>query len=230
MNKLYTAVGCLQCKGRRNGNRYPTVTLNRREYILDMQEMMLWSILNWRILSMDELQTLYEQKERETGFFPQRSAEDCMCRLLQRGLIADGSGETGADALYGLLSELYVVPISENLLLRLFSFARLTVLDGIPFKAAKSIFGKDKRSDGEKQVMRLANRAILSTAEMIKCVEQRATDFSSEDELMQILYRDDYTTSDNLAEETRTLPECRPVLTSIANLYLRRQILFERAA
>lgn len=228
MNKLYTAVGRLQFKGGQNGKRYPSVTINRKEYILDLQEMMLWSILNWRILSLEELQTLYKQKERETGFFAERSTEDCMRRLIQRGLVADGSGETGSDALYGLLSELHVVPISENPILRLISFIRLTVFSGVPYSVTKRIFSKDHRSNDEKQVMRLANRAILSTAEIIKCIEQKALDFSSEDELMEILYHDDYTTSENIAEETRHSPECRPVLTSVANLYLRKQIIFER--
>lgn len=228
MNKLYTAVGRLQFKGKLDGKRYPSVTINRNEYILDIQEMMLWTILNWRILSLDELQTLYKQREKETGFFAERSTDECMRRLLQRGLIANGSGETGSDALYELLSQLYVVPLSENPVFRLISFIRLTVFGGVPYSVTKRIFCKDKRNDDEKRVMHLANQAILSTAEIIKCIEQKTLDFSSEDELMEILYHDDYTTSENIAAETKRSPECRPVLTSIANLYLRKQIIFER--
>lgn len=228
MNKLYTAVGHLQFNSGQNGKRYPLVSVNRKEYILDIQEMLLWSILNWRILSLDELQTIYEHKQREVGFLTERSTEGCIRRLLQRGLLADGSGETGSDSLYGLLSELYVVPISENPILRLISFIRLTVFGGIPYSVTKRIFSKDKRNDDENQVMRLANRALLSTAEIIRCMEQKALDFSSEDELMKILYHDDYTTSENIAEETRNSPKCRSVLTSVANLYLRKQIIFER--
>ena len=41
-------------------------------------------------------------------------------------------------------------------------------------------------------------------------------------------YHDEYTTSENIAHSVRFLPQCRPVLTSVANLYLRRQIIFER--
>lgn len=228
MNKLYTAVGRLQFKSGQNGKRYPLIIVNHKEYILDLQEMTLWSILNWRILSLEEIQTLYGQKEREIGLLTERSTDDCIRRLLQRGLVADGSGETGSDSLYGLLSELYVVPISENPILRLISFIRLTMFCGVPYSVTKRIFSKDIRSNDEKQVMRLANRAILSTAEIIKCIEQKALDFSSEDELMEILYHDDYTTSENIAEETRHSPKCRSVLTSVANLYLRKQIIFER--
>lgn len=228
MEKLYTAVGCLQFQGRRSGKRYPLVKLNGKEYLLDMQEMMLWSILNWRIVSMDELCALYVQKEKESGYFPDRGLEECLRRLLQRGLAADGSGESGADALYRLLSELYIVPIPESPLLRAVSFIRLTVFGGVPVSAAKRVFGKDRRDDGEKKVIRLANRALLSTSEIIKCIEQKVFDFSSEDELAQILFHDDYTTGETIAEEAISSPECRPILTAVANLYLRRQIIFER--
>lgn len=45
---------------------------------------------------------------------------------------------------------------------------------------------------------------------------------------MDLLYHDEYTTSDNIAYSVQNLPESRTVVTSIANLYLRRQIIFER--
>ena len=106
MKKLYTAVGRMQFKGRNQDMRCPMVLLNNKEYILDIQEMMIWSILNWRILSDDEIKTLYENKSRETGYMTHRSAAECMQRLVRRGLVAEGEGELGADALFNLLSGL----------------------------------------------------------------------------------------------------------------------------
>ena len=50
----------------------------------------------------------------------------------------------------------------------------------------------------------------------------------TEEDLLDTLYYDDYTTSENIAYAVRSLPQCRPVITSIANLYLRKQIIFER--
>lgn len=41
MKKLYTAVGRMQFKGRNRDMRCPTVLLNNKEYILDIQEMMI---------------------------------------------------------------------------------------------------------------------------------------------------------------------------------------------
>ena len=226
---LYTAVGKFHVKGSIGSMRCPLVTIGGREFILDMQEMMLWTVLNWRILTEDEIYLLYEKKVQETGFMSARSAEECVRRLVQRGLIAKGSGDTGADALYDLLSELYVIPISENLFLRMISFIRLTLFSRLPYSITKKIFSKDKRNDNEKKVMRLANRAILSTAEIIKCIEQNVLSFTTDEDLLNVLYHDEYTTSDNIAYAVRSLPQCRPVITSIANLYLRKQIIFERS-
>ncbi len=226
---LYTAVGKFHVKGSVGSMRCPLVTIGGREFILDMQEMMLWTVLNWRILTEDEIYLLYEKKVQETGFMSARSAEECVRRLVQRGLIAKGSGDTGEDALYDLLSELYVIPISENLFLRMISFIRLTLFSRLPYSVTKKIFSKDKRNDSEKKVMRLANRAILSTAEIIKCIDQNVLSFTTDEDLLNVLYHDEYTTSDNIAYAVRSLPQCRPVITSIANLYLRKQIIFERS-
>lgn len=228
MNKLYTAVGRLQTGGSIGGKKCPMVVVNHREYILDIQEMMLWTILNWRILDEEEALTLYEAKEREVGYQSHRDYYDCLHRLVQRGLVADGYGETAAEALYDLLSGLYIIPISENIFLRLFSFLKLTLVNGVPLAVTGKVLGADKRTDGEKKVMHLARQALLSTAEIIKCVEQNRLHFQSEEDLLDMLYHDDVTTSDNLPQATRGMAMCRPVLVSVANLYLRKQIVFER--
>ena len=228
MNKLYTAVGRLQTGGSIGGKKCPMVVVNHREYILDIQEMMLWTILNWRILDEEEALALYEAKEREVGYQSHRDYYDCLHRLVQRGLVADGYGETAAEALYDLLSGLYIIPISENIFLRLFSFFKLTLFNGVPLAVTRKVLGGDKRSEGEKKVIHLARQALLSTAEIIKCVEQNRLHFQSEEDLLVMLYHDDVTTSDNLAQATRGMSMCRPVLVSIANLYLRKQIVFER--
>lgn len=74
---LYTAVGKFHVKGSVGSMRCPLVTIGGREFILDMQEMMLWTVLNWRILTEDEIYLLYEKKVQETGFMSARSAEEC---------------------------------------------------------------------------------------------------------------------------------------------------------
>lgn len=228
MTKLYTAVGRIRFQGKAGGVRCPAVVLNNREYVLDLQEMTLWSILNWRILCENEIAALYDRKSKETGYMNHRPVTECIGRLVQRGLVASGAGETGADALYELLSGLYVVPISESPVLRFISFIRLTVFQRVPYSVTRQIFSKDSRNAEEQKVMLLANQAILSTAEIIKCAELNAYEFDTEEELLDTLYHDEYTTSENITHTARLMTKCRPVLTSVANLYLRKQIIFER--
>lgn len=227
-NKFYTAVGHSDIRGTLNGRRYPLVILNGKEYILDVQEMTLWGLLNWRILTVDEAEKLYNNKMDAFGVESSRSFDQCMHRLIQRGLIAEGSGNTDEEALYDLVSDLQVIPISDNLFLRTFSFIRLTVFGGVPYSVTKQIFNKDKRTDIEKKTYRLAKQARLSTAEIMKCIERNVLDFKNEDHMMETLYHDDVTTIDNIAEYARSMSSFRPVLTSVANLYLRRQIIFGR--
>lgn len=93
-NKLYTAVGRTQISKSANGQHYPMVILNGKENILDLQEMILWTVLNWRILTEEEAKAFYSAKENETGFRSRKSFEDCLHRMVQRGLIAEGFGET----------------------------------------------------------------------------------------------------------------------------------------
>lgn len=204
---------------------YPYVEIGKNEYHLDMQEMVLWSVLNWRILSADEIKKLYEKKLNDLSLGYHKTMEACQYHLMQRGLIAEGVSEIPADALYDLLSKLYVVPVSENIFLRLFSFVRLT-LKGMPLKVTKRILFRDKRSDGEKKVMRIAHQATFSTAEIIKCIEADKTHFANDEEILDTTYHDEHLTSENIVYSVKISPACRLVLTDVANLYLRQQIIF----
>lgn len=227
-NKLYTAVGHSDIRGTLNGRRYPLVMLNGKEHILDVQEMVLWGVLNWRILTVEEAEKFYNNKKVEYGIETSRSFDQCMFRLIQRGLVAEGSGNTDEEALYDLVSDLQVIPISDSLLLRTFSFIRLTVFGGVPYSVTKQLFRKDKRTDVEKKTYRLAMQTRLTTAEIMKCIDRNVLEFKNEDQMMETLYHDDVTTIDNIAEYARSMSSFRPVLTSVANLYLRRQIIFGR--
>ena len=228
MKTLYTAVGRFERRERPGGLSYPIVVINRKEFAVDIQEMILWTILNWRILDIDTLSGMYYAKERKSGFLSRRSMDICLSRLLQRGLVAEGTGDTDEQALYNLLADLYIIPISENPFLRLVSFVKLTVFHNIPLSFTKNIFASDRRSEDEKKVIRLSRQTLMSTAEIIKCMEKKVLDLPSEKELLETLYADEYTTSDNIADIVRSFESCRPVLLSVSNLYLRCQIIFER--
>lgn len=224
---LYTAVGHFK-KVVTGEGAYPVVMVNQREYRLDPQEMTVWTILNWRLLDAEGVENHYEPLSRELTLTEYRTLEHCLGRLVTRGLVAAGHGETDFEALYDLLGSLYVVPISESLPLRTVTFLKMLLLDGVPFDRAKQIFKKVRLSDGEARVMALAKQALLSTAELIKCVELGVTDVSSDEKVMDALYSDADTTSDNIGELMRISRNRGPVTLSVANLCLRKQIIFER--
>ncbi len=76
--------------------------------------------------------------------------------------------------------------------------------------------------------MALSRQALVSTAELIKCAEVGTTDISTDEKLMDALIDDDYTSSDSLVFEMLQAEQRIPVTMAVANLYLRKQIIFER--
>lgn len=150
-----------------------------------------------------------------------------MKRLEVRGLAASGSGSTDFEALYDLLGSLSVVPLSESLPLRLATFLKL-MFKGTPYSTARELFQRDKPSPLEARVMALSRQATLSTAELVKCAEVDAQDVSSGEKIMEALYNDDFTTSDNIQWEMLRSDYRAPITLAVANLYLRKQIILER--
>ncbi len=125
MKMLYTANGryirCCTEEGTR-----PVIIVCEKEYEVDVQEFMLWSILNWRILREEEISSFYEKMASSSNVTIHRSWQDCVQRLLVRGLIVVGTGDTEYDALYDLLSCRFIIPIGAAWPLRVLSFLKLT--------------------------------------------------------------------------------------------------------
>ena len=121
---FYTAVGHFCRKTDANGRTYPVILVNQEEHMVDMQEMAVWTVLNWRFLHLEQIEMKYGQL---AGELPpaRRTLETCLNRLEMRGLIARGVGDTDFEALYDLLGGLYVVPLSESLPLRLATFWKI---------------------------------------------------------------------------------------------------------
>lgn len=228
MKKLYTAVGQLHFRGSAMENRCPILVVNGNETTPNMSEMILWSTLYWQILTDDELETQFAAKKNEVNYTDSMSASAVMYWMMRRGLIEEGIGDTYEDALYDLLSRLYITPIEVNPLLDVVSFLRMVFSDRLPVKTALQVFNRDRRSDGEKKIMKLIHKVKLTTAETVRCFDRNVLDLQNEDEVVERLYQDDYTTSENIADEMRSSPVCRSVLTDISNLYLRKQIVFDR--
>ena len=94
---LYTAVGRFERRTNGCNRSCPIILLGGQEYMADMQEMVIWSMLNWRILRWDDIAQEYEKLATASGYCTERSWEDCTNRLLTRGLRVSGSGETEYD-------------------------------------------------------------------------------------------------------------------------------------
>ncbi len=228
MKELYTAVGIFKLKNQGKNNVYPTVILSGNECRLDVQEMMIWSALNWRITDDKKLYKYYSEQEKKSGVVFSRSYTDTLNRLIVRGLVASGRGENGEEALYDLISGLYIIPLYQSPLIRIISFLRMVFIFKLPYEKAKVLFERDKKNKNERRIMKLAFSAPMSTAEIVKCIDKNIDFILNEDDVMEFLYDDKFTTSENIAESVRGLSSVRTVLTAVSNLYLRRQILFER--
>ncbi|MCI9169356.1 MAG: hypothetical protein HFF42_00225 [Lawsonibacter sp.] len=224
----YTAVGHFKRRINSHGQSYPVIIINQMEYCVDIQEMALWTALNWRLLDLSQIEAEYHKLDQDCAIPALRTLEDCLGRLCTRGLVASGTGATDFEALYDLLGGLYVVPLSESLPLRVAAFLKLTVLRGIPVAKARELFRRDRPSEQEAQVMALSRQALLSTAELIKCAELGVRDVSTDEKLMDVLYNDDTTTSDNIPDMMLVAKSREYVTAAVANLYLRKQIIFQR--
>lgn len=224
---LYTAVGRLTREKNAQGVECPIVLLRGREYQLDLQELLVWTCLNWRFVRKEEIGPLYEKLSEGTCHNPSRTLDSCVNRLLVRGLLVCGTGKTEYDSLYDLLSAMYIVPSSTNPVLQLYTAVKLVLKEQIRLSAVSSIFRKDRRTENEKQVISLAHQALLSTAEIIRCVEMGVNRLNN-NSIVEAIYNDRDITSDNISALVKTAPCTRDVTVAVANLYLRQQIVFDR--
>ena len=148
---LYTALGHFRCRNDGGGRRYPVILMDHREFGMDPQEMTLWTALCWRLTDRQRAEDFYEELSNGMELFPRRSFSDCLDRLVTRGLVAKGSGTTDFDALYDLLGELYVVPISSSFPLKVVTFLKLLCSGTAPGSAA-ALFRRDRRTEPERHI------------------------------------------------------------------------------
>ena len=104
LKTLFTAVGRMEKRTDSPGRSYPVIVLGGKDYMVDLQEMLVWSSLNWRIARKNEIGELYNKAVLDYSFQADRTWNACVERLLIRGLLVSGSGATDYDALYDLLS------------------------------------------------------------------------------------------------------------------------------
>mgnify|MGYP000396972804 CR=1 FL=1 len=227
MKMLYTANGryirCCTEEGTR-----PVIIVCDKEYEVDVQEFMLWSILNWRILREEEIGSYYEKMASNTNVTIHRSWQDCVQRLLVRGLIVAGTGDTEYDALYDLLACRFIIPIGAAWPLRVLSFLKLMLFGGhLLEKSPAACSTLMPVMPASKKVIRLARQTPLSCAEIIKSIEMDIRRLKDGYDVLDKLYDDNDLNCDNFAQAVREYRCSREVITAVANLYLRQQIMLD---
>lgn len=202
MITLYTSIGHYRLVSGKNNVSYPVITANGKKHRLDTKELLLWSSLMWNLLTFDELKSLYGEKEAELHLLDEQDFERYLKRLVFRGLVTSGCGYTGLEALCDLLGYLYIKPITGGIVAKIYAFFHLIMNQ--PFRMAVQIFRKEKLNPCEKYVFRLSRNRRLSPSELIRDMETQKI----------------------------ILPSASPdyqqtVITAIANLYLKRLIIFD---
>ena len=128
---------------------------------------------------------------------------------------------------YDLLACRFIVPIGAAWPLRVLSFLKLTFLEGISWKITRRLFHVDARSSCEKKVIRLARQTPPPCAEIIKSIEMDIRRLKDGYDVLDKLYDDNDLNCDNFAQAVREYRCSREVITAVANLYLRQQIMLD---
>lgn len=223
MIRLYTAVGI--CK--LNPHGLPTVISCNKEYGLTSMELVLWSTLSFRILTYGELKKEFYEKERELHILGEEDFDQYLNRLLQRKLVVCGSDYVGADALFDLIGHLHLQAVPSNFFVKAATFTQLLLSGKVPLKTALCIFHSVRLDPTETKVMQLLKNQDLSAAEVILCNENHIFHLKDSAALMEALYNDESTDDDAVVINARTSEARYPILSAIANLYLKQQIVFQ---
>ena len=223
MMTLYTALGTYHM----TPDGTPCILSDDQEFALDIHELLLWSILAFRILTYDEIRREFYEKEQELHIMADTDLDHYLNRLTIRRLIISGRDESGMDALYDLFGRLYLKKTPDDLLTKLTAFLDLWLFKRIPFRKAKAVFESPALEPLEKKLLRMIDRQLLSTAELIQCAARGHFDIKDSDELIDCLYADAETDYKSIVADTRTMDERRPFLSAVANLYLKQRITLQ---
>lgn len=109
MMTFYAAAGGYQIRSE-DGKNMPYIMRLGKLQPVSIPEFSLWSMLLWDVLTYEELHKKFYDKMEETEIEPS-SFDKSLEMLVKRKLIIKGVGYTGADALYNMLSDTYVIPL-----------------------------------------------------------------------------------------------------------------------
>lgn len=226
MVTYYTALGRMVMK-EENETKIPIVVIDETEYQMSIDELIIWGSLHWNFLVKDTLEKEYSRRKAKNRIFNDTSFEQTLKRLETRGLVVSGTDYIAADALYGLIGKLKIRPVKFAISDKIRSMAYLYFVKGVTFsKCYESYFGT-KFGPNEKNVLRLSRYVGITASEIIQCAEKDIKDIKSEDDVMDKLYCDRETTYETIVTQSRFSELKCDVINAVANLYLKKKIIFE---
>ena len=228
MMTFYAAAGSYQIRTE-DGKNMPYIMRLGKLQPVTIPEFSIWSMLLWDVLTYDELRKKYYEKLEDTELDP-ATFDKCLEMLVSRKLIIKGIGYTGADALYNMLSDTYVIPLRGiQGSRRIMNVAKLLKQKKVNFFEAVYLLQPEKSTEAERRIMKLVHQTPLSVPELVRCFENGVRDVSSADKVIAAIYTEE---SDNQARLNcaSSLSDFRhDVLEATANLYLTRQVILEHA-
>ena len=223
MVTFYAAVG--QISNFWHNSRIPQVERHKEICELDPPEFIIWSSVIWNIYEYEELKKVFARRCEEIGIVPDFEFDYYLQRLEFRKLVKSGRGCTGITALYALLLDLYICPINCGFIENVIVFFRLLVRK-IPFSVAKHVFDKeDFETKEEHSVWQIANQSFLSVAEVITCVIKGIKKID-EDDIVEKIYGEEQD-NNTIGAYAQINDDEHKVITAIAELYLKKKIIFE---
>lgn len=228
MMTFYAAAGSYQIRNE-DGKDMPYIMRLGKLQPVSIPEFSIWSLLLWDVLTHDELRKKYFEKMEEVKFDPS-GFEKALEMLVKRKLIIKGVGYTGADALYNMLYDTYVIPLrGVQGTRRLLNIAKLLKQGKVNFFEAVYLLQPDKGTEAEQRIMKLVTQTPLSVPELVRCFENDVRDVSSADKVISAIYTEESDNQARLNNACSFSNHRQDVLEATANLYLTRQVILEHA-
>lgn len=223
MMTFYAAIGTYRIKNE-DGHKVPYIQKLGKLYPISIPEFVIWSTLLWEVMTYEELEKHYNEQIREL-----KAKTPCFNELLEmlvkRKLIIKGIGYTGADALYNMLADAFVIPFRISGGRKLWSVLKLWHKGKLSAADAHRIMKVRTGSKMEDRVTRLVEQTPLSTSEIIRCVERGITDVSTPDKVINGVYPNSVQATISNEE---FMADCSgAVLEAVSTLYLNREIILE---
>ncbi len=227
MMTFYTAVGSYQFK-LENGRHMPYILRMGRLEPVSVPEFFIWSHLLWEVETYYEIRKDYMSLSGTLGVHLP-DFDQALNMLVKRKLVAKGIGYTGEDALYDMLSGVFVLPVQSVGMHRLGTIVKtlfkgkITVLDALRLLKPEPVVGEELR------VLKLVRQTPLSVSELIRCFDYGVRRVRTPDMVIDAIYTEEEDTQERIRIASRQSEHRTQVLQAAANLYLRHRVMLDMA-